>query len=79
MCAGTGGPVRTAGIDARHDDGDAGVRGGAVQHLLGARRADMLLRGHSVYHEVLLFLRADAPFALTTTSTTTWTCTLFDS
>jgi len=36
----------------RHDDGDAGVRGGTVQHLFGARRADMLLRGDSLHHEV---------------------------
>lgn len=64
MCAGTGGPVRTAGIDARHaghDDGDAGVRGGAVQHLLGARRADLLLRGHLVYHEVRAPAALSAP------------------
>ena len=38
--------------DVRHDDGDSGLRGGAVQHILGARRADMLLRGLPLYHEV---------------------------
>lgn len=38
----------------RHDDGDPGVRGGAVQHILGARRADMLLRGLSLYHEACI-------------------------
>jgi len=38
--------------DVRHDDGDPGLRGGAVQHILGARRADMLLRGLPLYHEV---------------------------
>jgi len=42
----------TTGVtNARHDDGDPGVRGGAVQHILGARRADMLLRGLPLHHE----------------------------